>query len=319
MKKHFFGVMTALLLFPCFSVNAQQTVTVVPDRTYDKVMESGYLVAAFYEDFPPYSWQEDFTPQGIDVDLARRIAERMGLELRTFWISPDETLEGDLRNAIGVGHYMRRGNIADILMRVPYDKRYAYQQDEMGNLINEMGVLFGPYSQEQWRIAYNTEQLDSVNTIAVLQYHPVGVEMASLPETYLSAFMQGRIRDQVRQFRNMTNAFDALAAGDVSAVMGMQGEIDYHLERLADQPLALAETGFPSVGKQQWDIGMAVRFTYRQLGYAIEAEIDAMVREGEVAELYNQHNLSWSLPAYYDQILEPDDAVLELDNVSIDP
>lgn len=318
MSASFRVLLTLSLLLPWLPAAAQQPFTVVPDRTYDKVIQSGYLIAAFYEDFPPYSWQEDFTPQGIDVDVARRIAERMGLDLRAFWISPDETLEGDLRNSIGVGHYMRRGNIADILMRVPYDKRYAYQQDEMGNLINEMGVLFGPYSQEQWRIAYNTEQLDSVNTIAVLQYHPVGVEMASLPETYLSSFMQGRIRDQVRQFRNMTDAFDALAAGKISAVMGMQGEIDYHLDRLADQPLAQAETGFPSIGKQQWDVGMAVRFTYRQLGYAIEAEIDAMVREGEVAELYRQHNLSWALPTYYDQILKPGDAVLELKNVSID-
>lgn len=311
--------LAAMMLFlPWLIASAQQTVTVVPERDYDHVMASGYLVVAFYEGFPPYSWKEGVEPKGIDVAIARRIAERMGLEMRPFWISPDETLEGDLRNAIGHGHYMRRGNIADVLMRVPYDKTYAYKQDEMGELINEMSVLFGPYSAERWRIAYDTKVLDDIGTIAIFQYHPIGVEIDSLPATYLTSFMQGQLREQVHHYKNLQLAFDAMVDGNVAAVMGMQGEIDYHRHRLADADLALANNGFPVLGKQSWDVGMAVRTTYRQLGYAIEAEVDGMVRGGEVADIYQRHNLNWSLPSYYNNILEADDAVLQRQEVVVE-
>lgn len=292
------------LLLPWSLSSAQQLLNQAPERDYDRVMESGYLKVGLYENFPPYSWERDGEPAGVDVEIGRRIAEALGLEFRHHWITPGESLEDDLRNNIGMGHYLRRTQLADVMLRVPYDKRYAYRQDSVGELINEMSVLFGPYQQERWRLAHDREALEEVPTIAVFQYHLIGVEIDSLPATYLTSFMQGRLRDNVRHYRGMSEAVGAMSRAEVAAVMGMQGELEYQLRRLDDGAFALADTGFPGVSRQAWDIGMAVRSTHRQLGYAIEAVVDEMVRSGEMAALFRDYGLSHELPDYYQQILE---------------
>jgi hypothetical protein len=64
----------------------------------------------------------------------------------------------------------------------------------------------------------------------------------------------------------------------------------------------VAENGFPSMGKQKWDVGMAVKSTYRQLGYAIEEVVDGMVRSGEMETLFSKYGLTYELPGLYQEI-----------------
>lgn len=273
------------------------------ERTYDIVIDSGYLNVGVYRDFPPYSFLRDGEPAGVDVELGRRIAAELGVEFRVHWIVPDETLEDDLRNNVWKGHYLAKTRVADVMMRVPYDKVYAYMRDSTGEVINDQVVLFGPYQQEQWQIAYDPRELESVQTMAVFQYHPIGVEIDTLPDTYLTSVFHGRLRDQTRHYRNVGEAFDAMVAGEVSAVMGMRGEIDYALGVHADHGFQLAGNGFPGIVKQVWDVGLAVKHTHRQLGYAIESIVDSLVRNGELAAIYADYGLRYSIPAFYQEIL----------------
>lgn len=274
------------------------------DRTYDLILESGYLKVGVYENFPPYSYEVNGEPRGLDVELGKRIAREMGVEFRVHWITPDENLGDDLRNNVWKGHYLAKQRLADVMLRVPYDKKYAYMQDSTGEYINEQVVLFGPYQQETWQIAYNPEKLDNVETVAVFQYHPIGVEIDTLPDFYLSSGLRGRLRDQVRHYRNVREAFDAMRAGEVSAVMGMRSEIDHELARPENAGYRLAGNGFPGIGKQVWDVGMAIKHTHRQLGYALEAIVDRLVRQGEMDALFADLNLRYSVPQYYREFLD---------------
>ena len=201
------------------------------DRTYDIILDSGYLKVGVYENFPPYSYQVNGEPRGIDVEIGKRMARALGVEFRVHWIVPDETLGDDLRNNVWKGHYLAKRRLADVMMRVPYDKQYAYMQDSTGEYINEQVVLFGPYQQETWQIAFNPDKLDSVDTVAVFQYHPIGVEVDTLPDFYLSSGLRGRLREQVRHYANVRDAFRAMREGEVSAVMGMRAEIDHELAK----------------------------------------------------------------------------------------
>ena len=189
------------------------------------------------------------------------------------------------------------------MMRVPYDKQYAYMQDSTGEYINEQVVLFGPYQQETWQIAFNPEKIDGVDTVAKFQYHPIGVEIDTLPDFYLSSGLQGRMRDQVRHYPNVRKAFDAMREGTVSAVMGMRSEIDHELGRPENTYLQLAGNGFPGIGKQVWDVGMAIKHTHRQLGYAIEAIVGDLVKSGEMQSLFAELGLRYSVPQYYREFL----------------
>lgn len=286
------------------SLLADNVVLGPPDRTFDAIVESGYLNVGVYENFPPYSYLQDGEPAGVDVELGRRIAAALGVEARVHWIVPDETLEDDLRNNVWKGHYLARTRIADVMMRVPYDKVYAYMRDSTGEVINEQVVMFGPYQREQWQIAFDSAQLESVQTMAVFQYHPIGVQIDTLPDFYLTSAFGGRLRDRTRHYRNVAEAFDAMDRGEVSAVMGMRSEIDFELERHDSSGFEPAINGFPGIGKQVWDVGMAVKHTHRQLGYAIEEAMDTLVRNGEVAKIFEDYGLRYSMPDFYQEILD---------------
>ena len=54
------------------------------------------------------------------------------------------------------------------------------------------------------------------------------------------------------------------------------------------------------LGRQQWDIGMAVRDEYRQLGYAVGDVVTEMVSNGEMAAIFKRHHTYYQKSQYYD-------------------
>ncbi|WP_305856807.1 substrate-binding periplasmic protein [Balneatrix alpica] len=277
-------------------------------REYDHVIASGHIYIGLYRDFPPYSFvDEQGQPRGVDVEIGQRIAAGLGVEFRPHWITPDENLEDDLRNHVWKGHYLDKDednplaakHLADVMLRVPYDREFSYMRDSTGELINEQVVMFAPYQRERWQLAYDRRQLSEVSTLALFQYHPIGVEIDSLPAFYLTSALQGRLRDQARHYPNVGQAFQAMQAQQVAAVMGMGAEIDWQLRQANNPDFAAGSNAFPLIGKQKWDIGMAVKHTYRQLGYAVEAIVEQMILSGEMAALFQRYGLHYELPPMY--------------------
>lgn len=281
-------------------------------RYYDDVIASGVVYIGAYRDFPPYSFEADGKPQGVDIEIGRRIAEAFGLQMEVHWITPDENLEDDLRNNVWKGHYLDKDeqnplaakHLADVMMRVPYDREYAFKRDGQGLLINDQVVLFGPYQRERWQVAFDSEKLERVGTVAVFQYHPIGVEIDSLPDFYLTSAFGGRMRNNTRHYFSNSEAFAAMQAGEVDAVMGMRAEVDWQIGQAASPRYKLAENGFPTMGKQQWDIGMAVSQRYRQLGNEVEVVVDRLIRSGEIEKIYASYNLRYELPGLYQDVAQ---------------
>jgi len=276
-------------------------------RLYDDVVASGYIRVGVYRDFPPYSYRQDGKPVGVDVELGKAIADDLGVDLQLHWITPDETLEDDLRNSVWKGHYLDKDdenplalkNVADVMLRVPYDRDYAYKRDSLGLLINERVVMMSPYHQERWQLAFDSEKLDAVRTLAKFQYHPIGVEVDSLPAFYLTSALQGRMRDNTHHYNNPRLAFDAMKQGRISAVMAMRSEIDWLLHEEGGERYRRAENGFPDMGKQAWDIGIAVGEGDRDVGYAVETVFDRMIRDGSMEALFARYGLTYEKPSLY--------------------
>jgi polar amino acid transport system substrate-binding protein len=291
----YLAVLCSALLSVCVPLQAQV-------RSYDSIIESGVLKVALYQDFAPYSFQQNGQPRGVDYNVAQVLADGLGLKLEVIWAPPGEKLDDDLRDYIWRGHYLRPQELADVMLRVPYDREFSYKSNEFGELINELVVMFGPYQRERWQMAFDLRRLAAVPSVAVFQQHPIGVEVESVPSFYLSSIFDGMLAQQTHHYRNPQEAFAAMKKGDVDAVMALRGEVDWQLKLAADKQLALAENAYPNMGKQVWDIGMAVHESNRQLAYALEEKLEELILAGELKRIYSQYGLRYELPGLYQEI-----------------
>lgn len=266
-------------------------------RAYDDVMASGYIRFAIYRDFPPYSYLQNNAPAGVDVELGRQIAKKLGLAPRWLWLTADETVDDDLRNAIWKGDTVHR-RVADVMLRVPYDREYSYALDGYGLPRNDMVVMMAPYQTESWKLARDLSKTGAIRNLAVFQYQPIGVETDSLPDFLLAGAYNGRLRKQLHHYNSVLEAVADLERGKLAAVAGTRGQLEWGL-RNTQREVDIDDDGLEALGKLSWDIGIAVKQDHRQLGHAVEQAIHALLDEGAVASIFEQFQLHYQLPAYY--------------------
>ena len=274
----------------------------VQARDYDDVMESHYIEFAVYRDFPPYSFKQEGVPAGIDVDIGKKIASELGLETRWQWVTADENVDDDLRNAIWKGSVVER-KVADVMLRVPYDREYAYAQDGYGLPRNDMVVMLAPYHKEAWKLVRDIKKTGEVRNLAIFQYQPIGVEIDSLPDFFLVGTYQGRLRENVHHYSTVYGALADLSAGKLSAVAGMRSQLEWGLPNKHSH-FDIDDDGLESLGRKNWDIGIAIKENYRQLGYAIDAVITAMIANGDMQKIFSNYGVTYELPSTYEIIAE---------------
>ncbi|PKF55027.1 amino acid ABC transporter substrate-binding protein [Alteromonadales bacterium alter-6D02] len=283
-------LLIALLVVSAISSLAQ-------GRTYDDIIETKQLIVSVYRDFAPFSFEKDGKAHGIDVDIAKQIAKSLNVELTVRFTTADESVEDDLRNTLWKGDFQTKTK-SDLMMRVPYDRDYSQMRDDIGELVHDRVHMFAPYHTESWQIAFNKNKIEEVSTMAVFQYHDIGVEVDTVPAFYLTGAFRGTMTKHTHHYPNIRLARDAMLAEEVDAIMGLRSEVS-HL--LVEQPanFELATNAFPLIGRQQWDIGMAVKSDYRQLSYAIGDVVTEMVKNGQMARIFEQYGSIYQQPTYY--------------------
>ena len=287
-----FAYVLGLALLCCQTAQAQV-------RSYDQMIAAGELKVAVYKDFAPYSFEDGVTPRGVDVELAQALAKALGVQLKLIWAPAGEKLDDDLRDYIWRGRQLHNQQLADLMMRAPYDRNYAQKRNDQGELENGHVVMFGPYQNEQWQVAYDRRRLDKVASVAVFEQHPIGVEVDSVPSFYLTSVFNGMLAAKTHHYPDVPQAFAAMKAGEVDAVMAMRGEIDWQVHEAHDPQLALAENAYPNMGKQRWEIGMAVHESNRQLAYAVEEALEGLIRDGSLQTIYSHYGLQYEVPEMY--------------------
>ncbi|MCP4487429.1 MAG: ABC transporter substrate-binding protein [Gammaproteobacteria bacterium] len=278
---------TIVLLLPAFGVDA---------RSFDDVVDSGYIEIAVYRDFPPYSFTGEGEASGIDIEIGKMIAAELGVEPRWFWFNADETLDDDLRNAIWKGHYLNR-RIADLMMRVPYDPEFSKLIDGYGAVKNDMVVMFGPYHRERWWIARDLAKTGEIRSLANFQYLDIGIEIDTFPDFFLNSVFGGRLRDRVEHYTSIFDASGDLIKGNIAAMVGTRSQLEWGLRELASADLS--DEGLEFMNRRAWDIGLAVRHNFRQLAYSIEDIILNLYKRGEIQSIFRQHRLTYEVPAAY--------------------
>ncbi len=248
-----------------------------------RTKQAGVLRVAVYKDYAPFADAE----QGIDVEIGKALAEKLGLkaEVRSY---PDaDSIDGDLRNIIWRGHHLWREQIADVMLHVPADPHVIAK--------NEQVKIFGPYFRERLVVARNRTRIPQLPTMQIFATEKIGVEVETLEDRYLVSSFGGTLRENVVHFATLAAATAALVKGEVSAVMGRQTLVEAGLgSAAASFEISTAPT--PGIQTSGWELGMAVKADNPELAAALEKAITELLKEGFVERAFTRRGLSYRAP-----------------------
>jgi polar amino acid transport system substrate-binding protein len=272
-------VVAALLAGPSVLCNMASA------RPLDDVVSAGALRIGVYRDNPPFSFRRDGKLVGVDVDIGQAIAEHLKVEPTYMEITAGETVDDDLRNAVWKGHYLG-GGVADVMLGVPYDRAFAQR--------NPNAAFFAPYLRQEFALARSASAADGAG-LEAFRSEKIGVELGSLPDFFLTSTLQGALRANVVHFETVREAAKALLAGQVAGVMATRIQLEDALgERLKDFDVSAVST--QTLGRSTWQIGIAVREDSRDLGYAAEDILAALIADGTMAAIFRSYGLTYRPP-----------------------
>lgn len=254
-------------------------------RPLDEVMERGRLRVAVYRDFPPFSFQRDGKLVGIDVDLAKAIAEKLGVKADIYEQIPGETVSDDLRVAVWRGSLFG-GELADIMMHIPYDKQFG--------LMNPEAVLFGPYHHEVFALARDPQRVRSA-VLATLPDEPIAVEIDSVPDFFLLGLQGGRLRSRVIHCPTPEAAIEKLTSGEAAAVLAPLSQVQAALGVRAEQ-FPVTTVSLPGMMTSNWNIGMATKENARDLAYSIGDAVTALTEDGTMGRIFAAYGVTHTPP-----------------------
>lgn len=247
-----------------------------------KVRERGRLVVAVYHDMPPFH----AGGQGIDVDLARALADALGVPLALLPFHADENMNDDLRNMVWRGTLLGQAP-ADVMLHVPVDRPLMEG--------NPRVQIFGPYWRERVAIARDLQKVPQMESLAAFAGQRIAVPGQSLAGWLLIGADGGAYRGQLdTRWKNGAEAAHALQRGEVSGAAGLWSELQSVLGR--DARFALEPLPSPRAPRDGWAVGMAVKRDATDLAQALQAALNALAASGALARMFEARGLAWRAP-----------------------
>ncbi len=264
-------------------------------RSLDDIKNSGEIIIAVYEDFPPYSYVENGVAKGIDIELGTKVAKSLNVKPVWNFTGFDETLSGDLRNNIWRGNIVHK-NKADVMFRIPYDYDYLrITNKSTGELETERVSIKAPYQSEKWIIVTNKEVIPEVKTLGVFAYHTVGVEIDTLPDLHLTGFARGLISKNVKHYTKMSEIIADFKSGKIDAIAGLKSQIEFLLDYKNNKDKYLLTSEIPQM-KSQWDLATATDSKYKDLSYHLDNIIDEAYQNGEIKKIFENYGVEYIPP-----------------------
>lgn len=250
-------------------------------RDLDDVLKSGQIRVALYKNFAPFSHDG----KGIDVDIANLLAQKLGVKLEILWFDADENMDDDIRNMVWRGTLLGYGP-ADVMLHVPIDATYTARNDK--------AKFFGPYYREKFGIARNIDKIDKLESLDAFRTQRIGVETETYPDTVLLSADGGAYRNNVAHYKSAGEAITAMKAGDISAVMAMQSELEAGVS--GTPGYAVSDVPLPLVNRRQWVIGLAVKSGHDKLAESLQAAMNSIAEKGELREVFKRHGVEYRAP-----------------------
>jgi ABC-type amino acid transport substrate-binding protein len=250
----------------------------------ETIRQRGRLRVAVYNDFSPYSLAGG---KGIDADIARAIAAKLGLTAEIVGYNAGEDMNDDLRNMVWKGHYLGT-QPSDVMMHVPVDEYLARANDKVR--------IFGAYHVETLALARNPERVpkalsgSAAVALEIFTREKIGVEGTSLADSFLLGVLNGRLRENVVHFKSVAEAAKGLAEGKVAAVLATRAELEAATRGQGN--VVLDSTKFAELKIDSWQLGMAVKVEDQALAEAIGSALAGLKSDGTIADIFKRHGIS---------------------------
>lgn len=270
-RRHFLRALAALPL--------SAVLPALADEQMEAIRQRRRLSIAVYNNFAPYSG----AGQGIDVDLGKALAAKLGLAPDIVGFRAGEEMGDDLRNMVWKGHYLR-GEPADVMMHVPLDPILAKDNDKVR--------IFGRYHVETMAMARVASRVpppvgSAAVALEVFTREKIGVEGETLADSFLLGALHGRLRENVVHFRSVGEATAALGKGAIAAVLAPRAELEGALR--GETRFAIDEAKLGGLTAQRWPLGMAVKAEATDLAAALEGALAELERDGTLAAIFKRH------------------------------
>jgi ABC-type amino acid transport substrate-binding protein len=247
----------------------------------ERIRKAGRLTVGVYEQMAPFHDKG----VGIDVDIAKALAEAVGVPLSLIPFHAGENMDDDLRAMVWRGHYLGFGP-ADVLLHVPVDAPLMNA--------NRQVSIFAPYYRERLVLARDIKAVPKLESMADFKGHRIAVPGQSLAGWLLIGSDNGAYRDQLdTKLADSAAAAKMLMDGKVQGAAGHASEIESSLHgdaRFAIEPLPLPRM------RDGWPIGCAVKRDAADLAQLLKAAVEKMNAEGSMKALFAKHKVIWRAP-----------------------
>jgi ABC-type amino acid transport substrate-binding protein len=256
-------------------------------RPLDEVTASRELLVIVYADNEPFSWEEKGEAKGIDVDIGRALAARLGVAAKIIVRIQGEKVDDDLRSNIWRGP-LTGGAIGDVMMHVPIDRELAIR--------NNLAVIGNPYFEERVSLAIDPAKTGPNPTYDVFKTMKVGVQLGTVADYFLMRYDNGALINNVDHHLRPEQGIERFIKGETAAIMGVRSFIEamLHERKVA---ATWVDPPAPGIFRQSWRIGTAVKDNSRDLHYAIGNALRDMAEKGELAAITKKYGVTYVAPS----------------------
>jgi ABC-type amino acid transport substrate-binding protein len=270
----------ALLLAAALSLAAAPALA----RPLDAVKQSGALRVAVYQDYKPYSFRENDKLRGIDVEIAKLLAEKLGVRLDLFELRADDDINDDLRNGVWKGSLVGAAP-GDVMLHVPYDKRLEQS--------NERVALFSPYHIDGMAMVVDPAKSAAAADLSLLKTEKAAVAYGTIGDMVLISVQDHALQPNVVHEKTLEKAAEDFETGKVAAFYG-EASAAQAFARKGARAFALV---YPQTGMAaDWPIGVAVKQDSRDLGAAVAAVLDELAANGRLKQIFADYGVDWRQP-----------------------
>jgi ABC-type amino acid transport substrate-binding protein len=253
-------------------------------RSLEAIKQAGQLRVTIYQNYKPWSWQEDGKLKGIDVDIGAALAKQLGLKVNYLELRAEDDIGDDLRNGVWRGSLLGT-QPGDVMLHVPYDKQIEVTNDKI--------KLIAPYHTEGLAMAVDPAKADSARDFALFETEKVAVEGGTLSDIILLSARDHKLIDRVVHFKGVAKAAMAYQNGEVSAFYGEAAMVE-NLAHSVSRPVNIIYPQYWMA--REWTIGGAVKVDDIELGEAIDKGVAELKSSGEVQHIFAAYGVAWRAP-----------------------